>query len=195
MSCKICPFFLQDFLLTGVPEELALSKLLRKKAIGRISVKFAEWIHTIFHKISTEDFLKASTIASRISKRGRKELQYEYILSTATFNLLHYEVPWLKQEETYIVMYLLESSLFKGRNYYSLLNTAKEYIGYTTIRAFYYLREIHDDHVNPKGLMTNLNTTVPHKRKQVEKEVTLYDRDDDYQKDILEEVDLSDLYT
>ena len=43
--------------------------------------------------------------------------------------------------------------------------------------------------------MTNLNTTVPHKRKQVEKEVTLYDRDDDYQKDILEEVDLSDLYT
>lgn len=194
MACTICPIFLQDFLQTGIPEKIALSKLIRKKSLSTIAQPFAEWIHRLFHKIAAADITKASKTAHQISKRGRSDIEYEFVLCCATFNLLKFEVPWLQEEETYIAIPLIESGLLKGRNAYRLMSSAKEYIGYITIRAFYFLREIHDDHVNPKGLMTNLNTTVQY-RKSIEKDETLYDRDDDYQKDILEEVDLSDLYS
>lgn len=193
MSCRICPFFLHDFLLTGVPEGLSLRKEMNLKVLPKISWLFATWIHQVYHRLEQKHFQKAANSASLIAKRGRSDIEYEYLTSTATFNFLKYEVPWLQQEEDYMEILLMENGLFKGKNLYRLMLHIKDYIRYTTIRSFYLLQQIHEDHVNPKGLMTSLDHLVV--KKAMERNETLSDRDDDYQKEILEEIDLSDLYT
>jgi hypothetical protein len=193
MSCRICPFFLHDFLLTGIPEGLSLRKEMKLKVLPKISWLFATWIHQVYHRLEHKHFQKAAHSASLIAKRGRSDIEYEYLTSTATFNFLKYEVPWLQQEEDYMEILLMENGLFKGKNLYRLMLHIKDYIRYTTIRSFYLLQQIHEDHVNPKGLMTSLDHLVV--KKAMERNETLSDRDDDYQKEILEEIDLSDLYT
>lgn len=195
MSCHICHCFLHDFLLTGIPEGIPLKKDLRKLVLPKIAWLFAEWIHRTLNRIEASQIQKAVNSASMIARRGRKEIEYEYLLSTATFNFLKYEVAWLQEEEEYITHLLMESGLLKGKNMFRLMTITKDYIRYTTIRAMYLLKQLHEDHVNPKGLMTNLDHILPRKREVETKEDTLCDRDDDYQKEILEEVDLGDLYT
>lgn len=196
MSCHICHAFLHDFLLTGIPDGIPIQKDLRKGTLPRISWTFTHWIYRVFHNLESQHLEKAQTSASLIARRGRKEIEYEYLLSTATFNFLKYEVPWLQEEEEYMTLLLMESGLLKGKNTFRLLSVVKDYLRYTTIRAIYLLKQVHDDHVNPKGLMTNLDHLVVKRQKEKEKEKTLCDRDD-YQKEVLVEVSLDefdDLY-
>lgn len=195
MSCQYCRAYLHDFLLTGIPEGIPLKKDLRKQVLPRISWLFTDWIHRISDRIEEKHFQKATSLASMIAKRGRKDIEYEYITSTATFNFLKYEVPWLQEEEEFIALLLMEYGLLKGKHQFRLVSITKDYIRYTTIRAMYILKELHEDHRKPKGLLTNLDHILPKKQKGIQKEETLYDRDDDYQKEILEEVDFGDLYT
>lgn len=188
MACQICSFFLQDFLLTGVPEGISFRKDLKINVLPRISHPFADWIHRVFRKLTHTQLKNASTLAARIAKRGRPAVEYDFVVSTATFNFLKYEVSWLQEEEEFIAISLMELGLFKGKKIANLIITARDYIRYITIKAIKCLQELHDDHLHPKGLFTNLGS-------RAEKEDTLYDRDTDYQKEILEEIGLEDLYT
>ena len=189
MSCQICRAYLHDFLITGIPEGIPLKKDLRKQVLPRISWLFADWIHRTADRIEENHFQKATSLASRIAKRGRKDIEYEYITSTAAFNFLKYEVSWLEKEEEYIALLLMEHGLLKGKNIFRLVSITKDYIRYITIRAMYILKELHEDHQESKGLLTNLDHILPKKDTKIEKEDTLYDRDDDYQKEILDEPD------
>lgn len=195
MSCHICHAFLHDFLLTGVPDGIPIQKDLRKSVLPRVSWTLADWIRRIIVKLEPHHFQKAENSASMIAKRGRKEIEYEYLTSTATFNFLKYEVAWLQEEEEYITLLLMESGLLKGKNAFRLVSITKDYIRYITIRAISILKQLHEDHVNPKGLMTNLDHILS--KKPRERKETLSDKDD-YQKEILKEVSLDefdDLYT
>jgi hypothetical protein len=89
---------------------------------------------------------------------------------------------------------LVEAGCIRGKKYQQVLLTAQEYISFMLPRVILCLINIHDDHVNPKGLMTDVTTLGKFKPMQQDDKDTLYDRDDDYQKAILEE-DTDDLYT
>lgn len=197
MACQICSFFLQDFLLTGVPEGISFRKDLKLHILPRISHSFADWIHRVFQKLTHTQIKNASMTAARIAKRGRPAIEYDFVVSTATFNFLKYEAPWLQEEEEFIAISLMERGLFRGKKIATLTITARDYIRYITIKAIKCLEELHEDHRNPKGLLTNLGAfagkTPTNRSEELEK--TLYDRDTEYQKEILEEIGLEDLYT
>ena len=177
MSCKTCQIFLHDFLLTGVPEGISFKKELRVKALPRVAWVFASWIYQFFHRLESRHFQHARRSASLIAKRQRSDVEYEFITSTATFNFLKYEVSWLHGEEELLAMYLAEMGLFRGKTMCGLMMLIKDYIRYNTIRAFYLLQQIHEDHVKPKGLMTSLDHLII--KKLPPKQETLYDIDTD----------------
>jgi hypothetical protein len=90
---------------------------------------------------------------------------------------------------------LLESGFVKSRQKQGDTNTAYNYISFMTPRVILILNDLHKDHMNPKGLMTDIPKLFQLSTIKQDDEDTLYDRDDNYQKEILDEVDLSDLYT
>jgi hypothetical protein len=141
----------------------------------------------VYNRLRWKEFERCQELASRISSRGRKQLDYDYLLQTATWNLLKHEVPWLEQEINYMKLLLVEGGVCKGKYVFLVMSVAQELLSYIVPRALQCLHSVHDDHVNPKGLMTDLGF------KRDMKEETLFDTDD-YQKEILEE-DTGDLYT
>ncbi len=102
MACNICTAFLEDFLKAGIPKELTITKKIRSNSLVRIVYDIAPWIQNIYRRLCWKDFEKCYDRASQISQRGRKQIEYEYLLHTATWNLLKYEVPWLEQEINYM---------------------------------------------------------------------------------------------
>ena len=89
---------------------------------------------------------------------------------------------------------LVESGCIKGKDHTKVLLGAQEYISYMLPRVILCLLSLHDDHAKPKGLMTDISSPLQFKPRRQEDEDTVYDRDDDYQRAILEE-DTDDLYT
>ena len=191
MACNVCTVFLEDYLIAGLPKELEIYKKIRVKALNRIVYDFAAWIHRVFRRLAWKDFEKCQETASRISRRGRKQQEYDSLLHTAAWNLLKYEVPWLEDEISYIKLLLLEAGICKGKHVFTVMSIAQELVSHLAPKALICLHTVHDDHVNPKGLMTDVSS-LTQKPKIQEKEETLYDRDDDYQKEVLAEDD--DLY-
>jgi hypothetical protein len=194
MHCLRCQHFLEDYLCEGLPGELDILTKMRKKKYTCLIPEICHWILEFSSRVHTKQFEKAKTIANNIARRGRKQVDYEYLLSTATFNLLKYELPWIETEINYPKVRLAEEGVFHGKHANSLLFQSQEFLAYLAVSCFLLLQEVHDDHVNPKGLQTNVGS-VGKKQYKKESEETLSDRDDDYQKEILNEVDLDDLYT
>lgn len=128
-----------------------------------------------------EHFEKATTTAHRIARRGRPEPEYNQILHNATFNFLKFECSWFSQETQLLQTHLFELSFFKGKHYPTLLNTAHAYMAYITITLLTALPGIHYEHTTKKPYLKDETDTVVD--------------EDDYQTEILNEVDLSDLYT
>jgi hypothetical protein len=187
--CQKCRIFLHDFLGTGINQTLELAKYTRVKSLRLVLPELVDWIYRVYLRLSKETFQKSRQTASRIAKRNRSPLEYEYVLFTATFNMMRFEVPWLREEILYLEYFLYESGFIQYKKR-CFENQAQNYIAYVTTRALIYLYEIHDDHVNPKGIQTPLNTPiilVPDNDQN-----TLVDKDD-YQSAVLEEDD--DLYT
>ena len=187
MACNVCALFLEDFLRAGIPKELEIHKKIRLSSLIRATPDLVDWIHRVYNRLRWKEFERCQELASRISSRGRKQLDYDYLLQTATWNLLKHEVPWLEQEINYMKLLLVEGGVCKGKYVFLVMSVAQELLSYIVPRALQCLHSVHDDHVNPKGLMTDLGF------KRDMKEETLFDTDD-YQKEILEE-DTGDLYT
>lgn len=198
MDCQRCKVFLEDYLSHGLHRELEIYKKMRKQSLSGLSHEIVNWILMIHCRVRSCDVEKAFQVAQRIARRGRKLAEYQYLLYTATFNFLKFEIPWLEQELDYMKVLLVSAGVFRGKNMGRLFSDAKDFIAYMTTSCLFCLFEIHDDHEHPKGLQTNVNSlsqTLSEKIEHKEETVSLYDRDDDYQKEILEEVDLGDLYT
>lgn len=189
--CPICQGFLQDFLQTGIEKELPLANQLRMKSIQNVLPELSDWIYRFSIKLKKEEFERASGNASLISRRGRKQLDYDYLIRTATFNFLKYHLEWVSSEVSYIETLLLESGFVRSTNKIGFHSNAYNYISYIVPLAVLTLQDLHDDHLNPKGLQTDLGKLFQKGRCHEEKE-TCVDKDDDYQREILEEDD--DLY-
>jgi hypothetical protein len=190
MSCNVCRVFLEDFLRAGIPKEYDIHKKIRPTALLRTIPDLVDWIYRVYKRLLWKQFETCQEIASRISSRGRKRLDYDYLLYTATWNLLKHDVPWLEQEIKHMKLLLVEAGVCRGRHVFVVMSVAQELISYIAPRALQCLHTVHDDHINPKGLMTDVGSFSSKRARQEE---TLFD-DDNYQKEILEE-DTDDLYT
>jgi hypothetical protein len=192
MECQRCQYFLEDYLYGGLPRQLETEKKIKKREFQKVIPEVSHWILRMCNRVPKKDFEKAIHLAKNIARRGRKQFEYKYLQHTATFNLLRFEVPWIEIELKYLKVLFAEAGIFHKKNLPCYFTEIQEFIGFLTISCYLYLSEVHDDHINPKGLQTNVGGPKNH-------EETLYDRDDDYQKDILAEVSLEeftdDLYT
>ena len=181
MSCTRCQSFVRDYLCLGIPSSIPFSKDVRTKIPPEAVFHVSDWILHVSQKIPKESLDKASETANRIARRGRPQSEYSLLLQSSTFNFLSFEFPWLSREVQFLQTLLLELNLFKGRHYATLKNTAWSYIAYMTINLLSCLHEIHYEHTTKKPYLKDETDTVV--------------GDMGYQKEILDEVDLSDLYT
>lgn len=186
MACDVCAVFLEDFLGAGFPKDAPIHTKIRMTSLLQLTPELASWIHRVYERLSWTVLERCRTNASRIARRGRSTVDYDYLLNTATWNLLKYEVPWLENESAYIQLRLVEAGVCRGNHVVRVMSVARELLSYITPRALQCLHSVHDDHVHPKGLYTQLGS------RHEERDETLSDRDD-YQKEILEE-DTDDLY-
>jgi hypothetical protein len=192
--CHTCQIFLYDFLQAGLSKDHKLKNQIRTKSFQKTLPEFVDWCSRMNNRIGQQKFHEALEIANRIARRGRSDIEYEFLIQTATFNFLKCSLPWITDELNYMKLLLVEAGCIRGKKYQQVLLTAQEYISFMLPRVILCLINIHDDHVNPKGLMTDVTTLGKFKPMQQDDKDTLYDRDDDYQKAILEE-DTDDLYT
>ena len=190
--CQICQAFLQDFLQVGIHKDLPLANQLRMKSMRKVLPDLSDWIYRFWIRLKQEDFERASGNASLISRRGRKLHDYEYLIQTATFNFLKYHHDWISSEVSYIETLLLESGFVRSANKFGFHSNAYNYISYIVPSVIVTLKDLHGDHVQPKGLQTDLSKLYKPQKHKEEKE-TCADKDDDYQKEILEEIE-DDLY-
>ena len=192
--CHKCQIFLYDFLQAGLSKDHKLANQIRVKSFQKTLPEFVDWCSRMKNRIEQSKFKEAMETAHRIARRGRSDMEYEFLIQTATFNFLKFSLPWITDELNYMKVLLVEAGCIRGKKYQQVLLTAQDYISYMLPRVILCLMTLHDDHVNPKGLMTDVTTPAKFKPKRQHDEDTLYDRDDDYQKAILEE-DTDDLYT
>jgi hypothetical protein len=160
---------------------------MKPKAFSRVAPQIADWLYRFYQRLSKQAFDKALMTASRIARRGRPAHEYEFLIHTATFNLLKHDLPWIHSEVSILELLLLESGFIRPR-----AAAAYEYISYMAPRVYLCLHELHNDHVNPKGLNTQLNDLAKPYMRQ-EDEGTCFDKDD-YQSEVLAEEECDDLY-
>lgn len=187
--CQHCRIFLQDFLETGISKKIALANSTRQKSLPTILPELLDWMYRIYLRIPKNEFEKAHTNALRIARRNRSLHEYEYVLFTATFNMLRFCVPWLREEILYLEPLLYESGFIKYKKR-CFENDAQNYIAYTATRALLCLYEIHEQHVNPKGIFTPIANPIQLEDKD---DMESCADKDDYQSAVLAEDD--DLYT
>lgn len=151
--CNICKQFLRDFLEIGIQKELPLAKCIQMKYFEMILPDLLDWMYRIYQRLPKEEFDKALMTSARIARRGRKPIDYEYLIQTATFNFLKFQVNWIPSEVDYMKTLLMESGFVKAKE----SSKAYDYLSYMFPRVYLVLQDLHDDHENPKGLQTDLN--------------------------------------
>lgn len=172
--CNLCQTFLYDFLLVSPHKDLPISKQIRIKSLRKILPEFVHWCQRMNARIQKDEFEKAIETASRIARRGRKLIDYEFLIHTATFNFLKFSLPWLTDEINYMKLLFIEAGVIVGKEYPKVLHHSQEYLSYLVPRTILVLRDLHEDHANPKGLYTDLNKLFISPQ-QEEKEIELLD--------------------
>lgn len=157
MSCPHCKSFLFDFLNPEIHKDLDLAKRLHIKRLPSIRFTLVDWIHRIFSKIKKEDFDSSLRLALCIAQRGRKAIEYEFVVSMATFRLMKAKYNWLEEEIRYIKVLLSEACIIKKCHKTVMMTYLDDYVSYITSRSLTALFTLHDDHLHPKGLYTNTN--------------------------------------
>jgi hypothetical protein len=191
--CQQCQIFLYDFLLVPPHKDLSITKQIRVKNLQKILPDFVDWSLRLNRRVQQEDLDAALLTSSQIARRGRSLHEYECILNTSTSNFLRLRAPWISSEIDYMKLLLIGAGVIRGHLSYAVLRYSQEYLHYMIPRILLILRDLHDDHANPKGLYTDLGKLFG--KPKLSDSDTCYDRDDDYQREILEEIDLDDLYT
>lgn len=185
--CSLCLQFLEDFLATGLPAGLPMARLLRIRALSRVIPELASWFLSLHAKIPKKDFASAQESASRIAKRGRGAIEYDLLIKTSMCNLLKHQHPWIQKEMDIMKVLFVEAGVFqdKERDWKWLLSMSQGYLTYMLPRVYEILSDLHSSHTG--GFVPDTPVVVI--RIPDDDEDTLYDRDDDYQREILMEVD------
>jgi hypothetical protein len=170
MACRHCKCFLEDFITGGLHPDHPLFKKLRIKRLHRILPEVSSWLYRIYMRVNRVYFDDSLQLAMRISRRDRKIMEYEALISTACFRFLKYKEKWIPEEVSYLTTILLEASVLKQVD-------VDDYICYMSTRTLAGLYELHKEHSITKK----------------DDEKTCIDPNDNYQKEILLEED--DLYT
>lgn len=189
--CNKCQSYLYDYLPNSLEKELDLAKQIRMQAIQLILPEFVNWILRLNTKLQESKVKDAHRTALQIARRGRKLHDYEFLIHTATFNFLKFAQPWILDEVNYMKMVVIEGGVVKGKDYKKVCTVAQDYLSCMIPRALLCLYDLHEDHVNPKGLYTDLGKLFKPKEKHSDTD-TCIDKNDDYMKEILE--DGEDLY-
>lgn len=147
MDCKFCKKYLYDFLEAGIHKDLPLSKHIRLKYLPLRDV--SDWMYRMYKEILPYQFDEALLTASRIARRERPLLDYEFLIQTATFNFLKYKLSWLTTELEYLKIILIEKGFIKSSVKNGSMSFAQDYIAYTLPRVIITLRDLHNDHEKP----------------------------------------------
>ena len=169
--CRVCKQFLSDFLETGIHKELDLSNYIRISSLRSILPELTEWIYRFYQKVSPEEFSMALITSARIARRERNALDYEYLIHTATFNFLKFQLKWIDSEVDYIKSLLIESGFIRTRHKQGNTNKAYDYISYTVPRSILMIQDIHKNHVESQGLMTDLSNLYAPRQDIIEDEL------------------------
>jgi hypothetical protein len=195
MTCKSCHLFVQDFLPFALSRDHPLYPKIRSKNLGKIASELSEILIRISHTLPKKEYEKAWQTSNRIARRGRPAFEYEAVLNLSTLNLLKFSHPWISAELSSVPYLLMEMAVVRSKDRKGVQRETWDYLNYLIPVVLRCIYEIHDDHMNPKGIYTNVGSMIQARRYTNEDDkATLYDRDDDYQKEILEEDD-DDLYT
>ena len=194
MACKSCRLFVQDFLPFALSRDHPLYPKIRSKNLEKIASELSEILSHISHKLPKKDYEKAWETSNRIARRGRPLFEYEAVLNLSTLNLLKFSHPWMSAELSSVPYLLMEMAVVKSRDRKGVQRETWDYLNYLIPVVLRCIYEIHDDHLHPKGIYTNVGSMIQARRYTNEDDrTTLYDRDD-YMSEILNEPD-DDLYT
>jgi hypothetical protein len=193
MMCRSCKIFLHDFLPFALPNDCPFLHTIHKKSFERISSELSDIFVRLSQKLFKKDFEKAWEISNRIARRGRPAQEYQALLMSSTLNLLRISNPWLSSELSHIPCLLMEAGVVRCKDRKQFNQAIWDFINYLIPLVLRCVYEVHDDHVNPKGIYTQVGSIRQYVSKEDERDkVTLYDKDD-YMSEILNEAD--DLYT
>lgn len=184
--CNKCQSYLYDYLPNSLEKELDLAKQIRLEALFKILPDFVAWIVYVDKRLQKKTLEEAHRTALQIARRGRKLYDYEFLIHTATFNFLKFAHPWILDEVEYMKLLIVESGFVRGKDYKRVSQLAHEYLSCILPRALLCLHDLHDDHVNPKGLNTDIAKIFRPKEKISDMD-TCIDKDDDYMREILDD--------
>jgi hypothetical protein len=189
--CKSCKLFLEDFLPFAIPKESPLTPMIRQTSLKRITPELSTILLRISHRLPKKDYDEAVKTSNRIARRERPLYEYQALLLSATLNFLKFSHPWISSELSMLPCLLMEAGVLRPKDRKSLQKYVWDYLNYLVPVMLQCVYEIHDDHIHPKGLMTQANTFLMPKGKEETKSETLADKED-YMSEVLAEDD--DLY-
>lgn len=160
MTCSYCSQFLMDFLPMAIHQNLDLYQKIKHQHMKKIGSLLVPWIFHLQKKIQPNDFQNAFENASKIARRDRKLWDYDLLIHTAVFNFMKFRLDWLTDEMEYMKIILVESSFIKSSSSFYAMKYAQEYIAYIVGKSLMQLRLLHKDHLQPKGVDTNISTTI-----------------------------------
>lgn len=160
MICPYCSQFLMDFLPLAIHQNVDLYEKIKHQHTKKISHSLVTWIFHIQKKLHPDDFQKAFENASKIARRDRKAWEYDLLIHTAITNFMKFRLDWLTDEIDYMKIILVECSFIKSSSSFYAMKYAQDYIAYIVGKSLMQLRLMHQDHLQPKGLDTNISTTI-----------------------------------
>lgn len=160
MNCQKCYGYIQDYIHLGVPHTLTFRQYLNLKHSQKVFDFLAKSCLEIKNRLTVEEYNKAVLTASRIARRGRNLLDYSFLIQTAILNFLRFEIPWFRKEIDVIKCYLIEEGFIRHKVSYYALKAADEYLCFMFPQLLGIIFIIHNDHMNPKGLHTDVHNSI-----------------------------------
>ena len=177
--CKSCKLFVEDFLPFAIPKESPLISMIRPTCLKHIAPELSTILLRISHRLPKKDYDEAVTTSNRIARRERPLYEYKALLLSATLNFLKFSHPWISSELSILPCLLMESGILRPKDRKSLQKYIWDYLNYVIPVLLQCLYEIHEDHANPKGLMTPAKTFLMPKAKEETKSEDNMAEDDD----------------
>jgi hypothetical protein len=179
MACQKCYGYVHDYLYLGVPNEVAFRKYIQDKHLRRVLPTLTDSCLRIVKQLSASQYNQAVSKANNIARRGRSSLDYYCLLQMAALNFLRIEHDWFRKEIDSLKCFLVEQSFIRQKNSFYALKHADEYLCYMFPRLIGLVYTIHRDHVDPKGLGTEVQDTIlsPNILPRPSKSMVIYEDD------------------
>lgn len=160
MSCSYCSQYLMDYLPMAIHQNLDLHGKLKHKHSKKIVPSLVSWIFHIQKKLLSDHFHQAYANASKIARRDRSQWDYDLLIHTAVTNFMKLRLDWLTDEMDYMKIILVENSFIQSSSSFYAMKYAQDYIAYILPKSLLLLKDLHKDHIHPKGIDTNISKTT-----------------------------------